>query len=340
MHLGQIAPPWIPVPPRDYGGTELMVHLLVQGLTARGWQVLLACAGDSTVPVSKFTPYARSFWPPEKFSENLHLTLTLEYFRQQPLCLWHSHLESAAGYWRLLGRPVPLVVTLHTPLSPAKLEYLLQFPEVHLVTVSEFQRRQLAAHPRVQLIPHGLDLDAYPLRTRKDDFFLFLGRIYPDKGLHTAIAAVQRLGQRLLIAGPVYEPDYPYFNRRIQPYLDGRQIVYLGPADFSKKIDLLGRARALVLPLEVDEAFGLAMAEAMACGTPVVAHRRGAATEIISPGVTGFLTTNLDDLVPALAQVDGLQPIACRQWVADHFSATKMVAAYEALYRQILAASP
>lgn len=337
MLIGQIAPPWIPVPPRDYGGTELMVAVLVQGLAARGWDILLCCAGDSALPVARYAPYANSLWPPEKFSENYHLALSLEYLRQQRAVLWHSHLEGAAGFWRLAGRPVPLVVTLHTPITPAKRDYLLRFPEVQLVAVSDFQRRQLAGHPRVHLIPHGLDLAAYPVAAAKEDYLLFLGRVYPDKGLHTAIAAARRTGWRLLIAGPVYEPDRPYFAARIQPELDGRQIVYLGPADFAQKTSLLSRARALVLPLEVDEAFGLALVEAMACGTPVVAHRRGAAPELVIPGVTGFLTESLEDLVAALTRLDDLQPAACRQWVAERFSAARMVAAYAALYESILA---
>lgn len=338
MLLGQIAPPWIPVPPRDYGGTELMVDILVRSLTARGWQILLCCAGDSTSPSAKFCPYSRSFWPPEKFSENFHLAKALAHFQTRPPAIIHSHLEGAAGFWDLAGRPAPLIITLHTPVTAAKKDYLLRFPDLHLVAVSDFQRRQLAGHPRVHLIPHGIELAAYPFRDRKDDYLIFLGRIYPEKGLHTALAVARRCGRRLLIAGPVYEPDRPYFNELIQPRLDGRRAVYLGPADFPRKVELLSRAQALILPLEVDEAFGLAMVEAMACGTPVVALRRGAAPEVIVPGVTGFLAETEAELEQALGQLDQLDPEACRLRVAAHFTAAHMTAAYEALYHQVLAA--
>lgn len=334
MKLAQIAPPWIPVPPLTYGGTELMVGLLVRGLASRGHEVLLFCAGDSTLPVERCGPYAASFWPPEKFSENRHLAYAWERLRRRPPDLIHSHLENAAGF--AAAAPLaPLVITLHTPLTEIKRDYLLSFPQAAVVAVSDFQYRQLTGHPRLSRIPHGIEVGDYPFRAAKEDFVLFLGRIYPDKGLHTAMALAREAGARLVIAGPVFEPDRDYFEDRIRPHLDQDRLIYLGPADFATKTDLLSRARALLLPLEVDEAFGLVMLEAMACGTPVLAYDRGAAGEVVVPGETGFLARDPEGLRRGLERLSQLQPGRCREHVAANFSRDRMVDAYVDLYRRL-----
>ncbi len=334
MKVAQIAPPWIPVPPPTYGGTELMVALLIRGLAARGLEVELFCSGDSTAPVPRRGPYAASFWPPDKFSENRQLAYAWEALRDRPPDIIHSHLENAAGFGAAAAL-APLVITLHTPLTDIKRDYLLSFPRAALVAVSDFQRRQLAGHPRLCLIPHGLDVHAYPFEAHKDDYLLFLGRIYPDKGLHTAIRLAREAGERLVIAGPVFAPDQPYFEQQIRPLIDQDRIFYRGPADFALKTRLLSRAKALVLPLEVDEAFGLVLLEAMACGTPVLAYGRGAVPEVVVPGETGFLAQNYDELRRGLARLSRLHPDRCREHVAANFSLERMVDSYLDLYRRL-----
>ena len=334
MRVAQIAPPWIPVPPVTYGGTELMVAALIQGLQARGVEVWLFSAGDSSLTVPQYGHFLHSFWPPDKFSENLHLSHAFARLRQQPPVVIHSHLENAAGFWAL-APAAPLVITIHTPLFPMKRDYLLSFPRVHLVTVSAFQQHQMEGHPRLHLIPHGLNLADYPFQAAKEDFLLFLGRIYPDKGLHTAICLAREAGTRLIIAGPVFEPDRPYFDQQIRVHIDGDRIVYLGPADHARKVDLMKRAKALVLPLEVDETFGLAMIEAMACGTPVLAYDRGAVPEVVVQGETGFAAKNYEKLRESLAGLSALDPRSCREHVALNFSRDRMVAAYLDLYEEM-----
>jgi glycosyltransferase involved in cell wall biosynthesis len=334
MRVAQIAPPWIPVPPVTYGGTELMVATLIRGLQQRGVEVCLFSAGDSRLDVPQYGHFFQSFWPPDKFSENLHLSRAFARLREQPPQVIHSHLESAAGFWAL-APAAPLAITIHTPLFPMKREYLLSFPQVYLVAVSAFQARQLEGHPRLHLIPHGLDLADYPFQAAKEDFLLFLGRIYPDKGLHTAIRLAREERRRLVIAGPVFEPDRAYFDGQIRDRIDGEQIVYLGPADHPRKVDLLQRAKALVLPLEVDETFGLAMLEAMACGTPVLAYDRGAVPEVVVHGETGFAVHTYEQLRDALPRLAGLEPQRCRQQVAENFSCETMVAAYLNLYDEM-----
>jgi len=297
---------------------------------------MVFCSGDSTLAGPKAGPFPRSFWPPEKFSENLQLSYAWTFLRQNPVSLIHSHLENAAGFWQVSGLSPPLVITLHTPVTPSKRDYLLHFPQAHLVAVSEFQRRRLQGHPRLHMIPHGIEVAAYAPSGPKEDYLLFLGRIYPEKGLHTAIAAALAAGRRLVVAGPVFPPDKPYFETQIAPFLDDRRIIYVGPAVFARKQDLLGKARALLLPLEVDEAFGLVMIEAMACGTPVVTYDRGAAPEVVRHGETGFIARTFEELLDGIKAAGRMAPQACREHVARHFSWEDMVEAYAALYRTIL----
>jgi glycosyltransferase involved in cell wall biosynthesis len=336
MRLAHIAPPWIPVPPVTYGGTELMVDLLVRGLIQRHLDIIVFCSGDSTLAAAKAGPFPQSFWPPEKFSENLHLAYAWSFLQNQPAAIIHSHLENAAGFWQANKICPALVITLHTPITEIKRDYLLHFPQVHLVAVSEFQRRCLQGHPRLQVIPHGLDVSAYVSPVPKDEYLLFLGRIYPEKGLHTAIAAALAAGMRLVCAGPVFPPDQAYFETEISPYLDNRRIIYVGPADFSRKLDLLTGAVALLLPLEVDEAFGLVMLEAMACGTPVVAYNRGAAPEVVRHGETGFIAHGFAELLEGIKGAADLDPEVCRRHVARNFSWDGMVEAYLSLYHSLL----
>jgi glycosyltransferase involved in cell wall biosynthesis len=311
-----------------------MVATLIQGLKERGVEVWLFSAGDSSLAVPQYGHFLHSFWPPDKFSENLHLSHAFARLRQQPPLVIHSHLENAAGFW-VLAPAAPLAITIHTPLFPMKRDYLLSFPRVDLVTVSAFQQRQLEGHPRLHLIPHGLSLADYPFQAAKEDFLLFLGRIYPDKGLHTAIRLAREAGTRLIIAGPVFTPDRPYFDAQIRAHIDGDRIVYLGPADHDHKVDLMKRARALVLPLEVDETFGLAMIEAMACGTPVLAYDRGAVPEVVAQGETGFAVKTYEELRDSLADLAALDPHRCREHVALNFSRDRMVTAYLELYGEM-----
>lgn len=335
MRLAQISPPWIPVPPRDYGGTELMVATLIRGLMAQGVEVILFASRDSAL-LPALGPFPRSLWPPEKFSENLHLSYAFARMGADPPQVIHSHLEIAAGFWAVNRGPAPLAITLHTPLSPVKIDYLRSFPHVWAVAVSAFQLGQLDGRPRLALIPHGLPLDDYPYEEKKEDYLLFLGRIYPDKGAHTAIRLAREAGVRLVIAGPVYPPDQSYFIAEIMPHLDGDAVNYVGPADFSAKIALLSRARGLVSPVEVDEAFGLALVEAMACGTPVLTYGRGAAPEVVAHGATGFVVHTYNEMKEALMRLPDLDPRQCRSHVELHFCQERMVSAYLALYTEML----
>jgi glycosyltransferase involved in cell wall biosynthesis len=191
--------------------------------------------------------------------------------------------------------------------------------------------------PIAGVIPHGLDLARYRFEERAGDHFVVVGRMAAAKGIHVAIEAVRRRGERLMIAAKMREPaERRYFEEMVQPML-GDGIEYVGEADFETKVDLMSSARALLNPIQWPEPFGLVMAEAMACGTPVVAYPAGAAPEIVDDGQTGFLVSTQDELMEALDRIDDIDRAACRAAVEKRFSAERMAVDHVAVYRRLIA---
>jgi glycosyltransferase involved in cell wall biosynthesis len=186
------------------------------------------------------------------------------------------------------------------------------------------------------VVHNAIDVASFPFSNDKDDYLLFLSRIAPEKGTHLAIEAARRLGMPLIVAGKVDRVDRAYFHEVVEPLIDGEQVVFHGEADAACKRELFRRAYCLVIPLRWDEPFGLVLAEAMACGTPVVAFRRGAAPEVVAHGETGFLVDDLDELVGAVRRVDAIDPARCRRHVEEHFSPELAGQRYLAIYRSIL----
>jgi glycosyltransferase involved in cell wall biosynthesis len=233
----------------------------------------------------------------------------------------------------------PTVHTLHGPWTePSRKLYSLLDRYVHLVAISEAQR---ADNPDIHysaVVHNGIDLDQYPFVEDKDDFLVYIGRANPDKGPTLAIEVARRAGYPLAMVVKKSEPfERSYWDEIVAPMLNDEVEVYESiPHD--RKVDLLGRARAKLFPIQWPEPFGLVMVEAMACGTPVVACPAGAAVELVEQGVTGFLSESIDGLVQAIGEVDCCSPERCRARVADRFSAAAMVTAYERLYESLVAA--
>jgi glycosyltransferase involved in cell wall biosynthesis len=206
-------------------------------------------------------------------------------------------------------------------------------------TISHAQRASMPAVCSgnfAGVVHNAIDVETFPFSTQKDDYLLFLSRIGPEKGTHLAIEVARRLGMRLLVAGKVDRVDQAYYHEVVEPLIDGEQVVFLGEADASAKRELYRRAYCLLLPLCWEEPFGLVMAEAMACGTPVVAFARGAAPEIVVDGVTGYLVEDVDGMVEAVRNAERIDPARCRQHVMEHFSPQVMAERYLASYRTIL----
>jgi glycosyltransferase involved in cell wall biosynthesis len=205
-----------------------------------------------------------------------------------------------------------------------------------MVAISETQRNRLMARGirPVTVIYNGIDIDKYPFRANKEDFFVYLGRIDESKGLHIAIKAVKRLNEKLIIMGPV--TDQEYFNNLIKPFIDNKNIIYLGEVDFKTKVEYLSRAKALLYPVQYEEFFGIAMVEALATGTPVIGVARGSVIEIVRNGVTGFVVKDLEEMMKAMRSVDKLDHLECRRDAERRFSSRTMAERYEKLYKELI----
>jgi glycosyltransferase involved in cell wall biosynthesis len=229
------------------------------------------------------------------------------------------------------------VLTVHGPVDGELGDYLELLGEtVHLVAISAAQRRARPALNWAATVPNALRIGDFPFRADKDDYVLFLGRMNPEKGARVAIDVAREAGCRLLIAAKCNEPaEQAYFDEQIAPQL-GPGIEWLGEADGDRKRELLAGARCLLFPLQWEEPFGLVMVEAMACGTPVVALRRGAAPEIVVDGVTGYVRDDPAELPELLHRLDVLDPYACRRHAEKEFDVPVLLSRYEAVYRQVM----
>jgi glycosyltransferase involved in cell wall biosynthesis len=335
MRIGVVAPPFIPVPPVKYGGTELFVANLVRGLHARGHDVTVYTTGDSRVECQLKWRYARGDWPVSD--------ATAAQLKNADHTAWaiHDagrsvdvlHLNDAVGVPLTRFVNIPAVVTLHHAFEPAFSELYSKYP-LDYVAISRSQARR-EPMPKIHVVPHGLPLEDYTFRVKKDDYVAFLGRMAPYKGADIAIAAARRAGIRLKLAGEVQPCFREYWERQVLPYVDGRQIEYIGEADRSCKNELLSRARALLFPIAWDEPFGLVMIESMACGTPVLAFPYGSVPEVVCDGASGWICRDVDELADR-AVAPGIPAESCRDWVAAHFSSERMVDRYLEIYRRVL----
>lgn len=344
MRILQIAPLWESVPPSTYGGTEAVVHLLVEELVKLGHDVTLVASGDSatsarlrscypkslrTAPLADKTPYSL-----------MHSAVALKHAASYDIV--HNHGGEEVVAMSQLVPDVPMLTTMHCMVTPDT-KYIWDHYEGHYNAISRAQARHMretAGGHFAGVVYNGIDVSSFPFQEQKNDHLLFLGRISMDKGTHLAIEVAKRTGKRLLIAGKVDPADYNYFLAHVAPHLDGEQIVYVGEADAQRKRELYREASCVLMPILWEEPFGLVMAEAQACGTPVLVFDRGAASEIVRNGETGFVVRTLDEMTESVARVGEIDPAACRRQVADNFHAPLMARRYVDTYEEILNAKP
>jgi glycosyltransferase involved in cell wall biosynthesis len=342
LRVAVVAPPWYAIPPQGYGGIESMVHLLAEGLHARGHDVTVIGAGPRAIAGRFLATFADP--PSERIGQVLpEVTHALqaadlleELQREAPLDVIHDHC--AASVLAATRHAAPTVVTAHGPVDGEMLDYYRHIgPGIRLVAVADFQRALAPGLPWAGTVHNATQVDAFPFESSKDDFCLFLGRMSPEKAPHLAIEAARAAGRRIVVAGKCTEKmEREFFEARVRPLL-GPDAEWLGEADAPLKAELLGRARCLVFPVRWNEPFGLVMVEAMACGTPVVALRAGAVPEVVEDGVTGFVCDRPEELPAAIGRTDELEPKACRQRVVDRFDVPRMAEGYERVYRRVAA---
>ena len=341
MRVALIAPPFIPVPPKVYGGTELFIAELALGLKKRGFEVVLYTNGEATIDVEKRWLYETSQWPIKgEIYDNLkdlnHSSWAAADAAGSDFDVVHVNNVPALVTSRFLD--LPYVYTIHHPHLPGLTQVYEYFPRVHFVTISEFQQSQ-ETMPDIRTVHHGLRLNLYRLQQRKQQYLTFLGRIAPIKGTHLAIEAAKKAGIPLKIAGEVQPLFRDYYEAQVKPHIDGKFIEYVGEANLEEKNELLGNSLALLFPIQWDEPFGLVMIEAMACGTPVLALPGGSVPEIVKDGVSGYLCANVDEMAQRARSLE-ITPSTVRRYVEQHFSIERMVDDYVALYQECAGEKP
>ena len=339
MRVALVSPPFLPVPPPKYGGTELFIAQLAEGLKASGIDVVVYTNGESTVGVETRWLYKDMQWPLrgevfDNIEDFNHASWSI--FDAAADCdVIHLNNVSALMFTRFV-KSARFVYTMHHVHEEQLSRLYCYFPEVEFVAISDFQRQQETI-PRLRTIHHGIDLGRYRLQDSKQQYFSFLGRIAPIKGTHIAIEVAQKSGIPLKIAGEVQPVFQDYFDSEIKPHVDGKFIEYLGEADLETKNELLGNSLAMLFPIQWNEPFGLVMIEAMACGTPVLALPGGAVGEVVRDGISGYVCRSVEEMVQRAKHLPGCcKPSQVRQYCQQYFSVERMVADYVSLYREFV----
>ncbi|WGY04528.1 glycosyltransferase family 4 protein [Nocardioides sp. QY071] len=341
LRIGLIAPPWIPVPPPAYGGTEAVIANLARGLTERGHHVELFTVGTSSCPV----PRGHLFdTPVEPFGQSVpeaaHVLAAYDALRHVDIIHDHTVLGPLLAPHTLRGGP-PVVTTNHGPFTPLTRPIFKEIARgAAVVAISHDHASRAGDVPITAVIHHGVDLETYRLGAGTRDDLVFVGRMSPDKGVDAAVRIAHAAGRPLRIVSKMREPDeVEYFRTCVRPLLSATEddVAELATAE---RVDLVGRSAGLVNPIAWPEPFGLVMIEALATGTPVVTRPMGAAPEIVTQGRTGFLADREAEAVAAVGRLRTIDRATCRSEVSLRFSLQRMAADHEDLYHALLAAPP
>ncbi len=338
MRIAQVAPLFESVPPKLYGGTERVVYYLTEELVKRGHEVVLYASGDSKtsarlVPIVPEALRLAGVKEPNPYVI-MQITKVIEDARKFDII--HSHIDFYGfPFERLTGVP-----TLHTMHGRLDLEFypdtIRHYPELKLISISNSQRKPLPKANFVATVYHGLPKDLYSYNENPENYLLFLGRISPEKRPDLAIKIAIKAGLKLIIAAKIDRADKEYYETCVKDLMKHPLVEYIGEVNDKEKNELIGKAMALLMPIDWPEPFGLTAIEALACGTPVIARPCGALPEIVVDGKVGFLRKDLDDLVKAVKEVEKIERKECRKHFEKYFTVERMVDDYEKVYMKVL----
>jgi len=335
LRIAHVAPVATRIPPEKSGSVQTMTSLLTEGLVARGHDVTLFAPGDSITAGTLHAIYPHGYlhdetmWPWELY-EMLNIAAAVE--RAASFDIIHyeaAYYPMSLAFSRLSATPV--VQTLHHAPRPSEVALWRQYPDAPFIAISQEQARLLDGLNVAGVVLHGIDTKRFAFREQPDDYLLFLGRFTAGKGVLQAIEVAQRMGVRLVLAAA----EEAYYRQFVAPHVDGRQVVYVGEADFDAKVELYGGARALLYPVQSPEPFGLVLAEAMVCGTPAAALDLGAVREVVDDGITGGVFDDLEAMTAGLERVLALDRRHVRAHALAKFSVERMTDEYVAVYRKI-----
>ena len=340
LRIAMIAPPYVAVPPVGYGGIEQVVSVLTEGLIAAGHEVTLFAAPGSVTSARLVRPLTApiALGDPTGIAEEIYFTAAA-YHEVRSFDIIHDHTGLGPVLGSMLSRP-PVVNTLHGPWTPQsrRMARLLD-TRINFVAISNAQLNDNHQIRYVSMVYNGINLANHPFREVKEDFLVFVGRINREKRPEVAIEIARKAGLPLVMIIKCSEPfERHYFDNAVAPLL-GADITVLEEPAQEVKVDIVGRARALLFPIDWPEPFGLVMTEAMACGTPVIARALGSVPEVVRHGITGFCCHSIAEMVEAVEEVTSLDPQNCREDMQRRFSAPVLVANYERVYRSVLARS-
>lgn len=343
MRIAQVAPLMERVPPRAYGGIELVVSLLTDELVRRGHEVTLFASGDSQTlaRLESMTPQAlRLDTQIREYGAYELLQLSQVYEQAAGFDIIHSHVGYTALPFSTLIK-TPTVHTLHSFTLDSR-RLFAHYRQQPYISISNAQRDPGLNLNFVSTVYNGIEPNAYAFhpQCQNPPYLAFLGRLSPEKGPHHAIAIAKQVGWPLKMAGKVDRVDQEFFEQELAPQIDGKQIQYLGEADHNLKVQLLGNAAVTLFPITWQEPFGLVMIESMCTGTPVIGIGLGAVPEVIAHGQTGFVCQSVEEIASLVPAALALDRQACRDHVLNNFSVTQMVNGYEAAYQQILQQKP
>jgi glycosyltransferase involved in cell wall biosynthesis len=339
MRIAQVAPLYESVPPQRYGGTERVVSYLTEELVRQGHEVTLFASGDSVTAAHLVPCSARSLRLDNACVDQMahHVVMLEKVFQQvRDFDVVHFHIDYL--HFPLSRRqPITHVTTLHGRLDIPDLVPLYRcFPEMPVISISNAQREPLPWANWQGTVYHGLPLDRYRFHPEPGEYFAFLGRISPEKRVDRAVEIAREFGRPLRIAAKIDRVDRDYFQSVIEPLLRDPLVDFVGEIGEAEKQEFLGNAYALLFPIDWPEPFGLVMIEAMACGTPVIAYDNGAVPEVMEPGQTGFVVTELADAVEAASRVAELSRARCREIFETRFTAARMAHDYVRIYQRIM----
>jgi len=360
MKIAHIAPPWIAIPPKNYGGTEIVLYNLVEEQVAQGHDVTLLAPGDARTSAKLV-----SFFPHSLIDSGVpwqghlkayyHLYKAVNYIKEHDFDIVHTHLSSAADMYIFpltAHMTTPMVTTLHSCFPFDRVQswtgdadkcYIEWLASASIVAVSESARAEVPHELQfVGVVHHGIPMEQFKPTAHPEDFFAWLGRFIPEKGAHLAIQAAKLAGVPIVLAGTIdrhMEASVNYFNDVVKPLIDDQQVKYIGPANMGQKIRLLSRARGFLNPIEWEEPFGMVMIEAMAAGCPVITFARGAAPEVVCHKRSGFLVHDVNEMAQFIPRIGELNREAVRAYALQHFSVGAMADNYQKVYRKVITSS-